>query len=139
MMKIRHVLAALMVIITCTANAAMPPRPAKCPAPETIAAQGVESAYFDDDSHKYSAVVFSDFDTSDDWAFVIGDIKASSSDDAVIKANTALQSLRLRTRKPQANQQYQVWYCLYTTKEGYLSGAITPLDFNISKLRGVLR
>ena len=103
----------------------VPPQPTKCPAVVNIQKTSFISAKkFNDGS--YGSFQLGTYDTQDTWAFIVAHIPASSTQDAVSKAETALKSLSFYSG-PQYFAQHNLWACFYDISSGYQAITVTPL------------
>lgn len=103
---------------------AMPPRPAKCPSVAVIKSAGL--SYTDTNEEGYVAYQINHYTTSSLWAFGVGGISASSSEEAISIGYQALVTLN-GSPTPVAIPAENVWACLYSNSSGLLSVAFTPI------------
>ena len=115
----------LFACFTQIAQASLPPKPSKCPGVSAISSVGIQIAQPGDNGTWVAGVLSNRYDTTDAWTFAVGDISASSEQDAKAKATDSLSSLNFKMG-PIPVTQYNVWACLYTTSQGYRAIAVTP-------------
>ena len=113
---------------TSLAYAEIPPRPASCPGVASIQ-QTPFLASEQEKNGKYMAVQISSYDTYNAWGFVIGEIVASSKEDALNKANSVIYTLHFNSGPSYFDKQNE-WVCLYDVGNNYLALALTPLPSN---------
>lgn len=106
-----------------------PPQPQKCPSASAIQAVGVSRTVIETSNLWFTGRRHQNYDTTDAWTFVLGNIVATGANDAYNKAVVGLTSLSFPTG-PMVGPLSK-WLCLYTTLEGYTGVAITtPIALN---------
>ena len=125
-MKTKLILAATLLAFSTLAQA-MPVKPAKCPSPASLAANGLNrnTVALDRDGLWAVGMMKNKYDTRDPWTFVIGRIRANNADDAFQKATANLSSLSFQVG-PIAVERINRWGCGYNTAAGYTASAFTP-------------
>jgi hypothetical protein len=107
-------------------------KPEKCPSVSSIITEGLN--YVEKNGETYIAAQVSRYGTSDTWGFVVWEIAATSTEDALNKGQNALSSLSYRAG-PTYIASENVWACLYHTANGYKAAALTPI--NVSGIKVV--
>ncbi len=109
---------------------AFPAKPASCPSTGALKGVPFMMAQEDTKTHRgYIAFTMSNYQTQEQWGFVLGFIQASNPMEAVLKANQVLPSVRGNPQPMPIDQpQYKGWACLYGVEGGYQAIAITPLS-----------
>src|SRR5687768_196324 len=109
-------LATSTLFLASTSFANMPPKPAKCPGASAIPAVKFDAAQMNQqDGSWIVGTIHSKYDTKDTWTFALVGIQAKNESDARTLANKAVKSLSF-IGGPIANDQYQVWGCLYQSQ-----------------------
>ncbi|WP_367607027.1 DUF4949 domain-containing protein [Legionella sp. W05-934-2] len=97
----------------------------RCPGVEAIQAQGI-SMVLPIDFNLYIGMETSNYDTDNEWAFLIGPVESEDYDDAVGQANDSLKSL---SGSPMPEEEEGVTFCEYNTGSDELAAiAITADD-----------
>ncbi len=113
------------LLFSASSWAAVPPEPDKCPAVEPIAQSHFNKAQKSFDG-TYGALMLSYFDTQALWGFVVAQIPATSTEDAMLKAKASLSTLTFDAG-PMYLKSNNIWGCAYTVDAGYPILALTPL------------
>jgi hypothetical protein len=123
----KYILATLTsVILAQTAFAiAPPPAPAFCPGETAIKNYGVSRNTMEFDGAWIAARRSFAYNTNVLWSFVIGNIPATDTNDAYLKATAALQSIFLEMG-PFYDVSSNSWVCLYGTGPGYPAVTVHP-------------
>lgn len=125
-MKYGLLLSALLLSASATwAATTPPPKPDKCPAVTFITQNKFAIAQQASDG-TYGVLMLNKFDTQDIWGFVVAEIPASSSQDALTKAKNSLTTLTFKSG-PMYLTSNNIWGCVYTVDAGYPVLALTPL------------
>ena len=110
-----------------------PPQPQKCPGVAAIQGIGVSRTVLQSSNLWFTGRRHQLYDTSDAWTFVLGNIVATSANDAFNKATAGLATLS-NPLGPIVGPLSK-WLCVYTTYEGYTGVAITsPIALNAAPL-----
>lgn len=105
-------------------------QPLNCPDVREIRRVGVSHNAIQDANGKwYTGRLSNPYGTAERWTFGIGGIEASTINQAILRAQNALQSLQFVAGPIQRAGR---WGCLYSNNSGYLSGTVTPplIPFN---------
>lgn len=127
-MQIKLFSAALLSVafmFTQAAHANMPPKPDRCPGASAIKSAGIEVVMQSGNGTWVAGIEANKYDTADAWTFAVGEIPASSEEDARAKAIESLRNLQFKLG-PVPVAQYNVWACLYQTDQGYRAISVTP-------------
>jgi hypothetical protein len=119
-----RLLSFLIILGFCSQTFAMPPKPVACPKAALIKAYGL--TYTDFDEGSYTVFQINDYGTRHLWAFALGEINASSAQEALSIGYTVLNSVNGNPR-PTAIPSENVWACIYTNNSGIFSIAFTPI------------
>jgi Domain of unknown function (DUF4949) len=137
-MSMKHLLIKILAFTLLTLSAmshAFPPKPSACPSAALIKAGGLAYAEFDEGS--YIALQISQYGTSKLWGFGIGDIQASSPEQALSIGYQALASLN-GSPTPLPIQSENLWACLYSTNSGHLAAAFTPVPMGAKVKKSIM-
>lgn len=125
-MKFKLLCTSMILFLSQSALAEMPPRPEKCPDVSAIQSRGVADIERGNAPGKWFASVLSNsYHTKELWTFVLGPIEATDENDAKNKAVTSLASLTLE-EGPLPVEWLNRWVCTYNNKSGYSAVAVTP-------------
>lgn len=118
---------ALAILAAATTANALPGKPAKCPAVNSLIIGGVSRQVVEKGSDGFWAAGIrkNKYDTKETWTFVIGRILASDANDAYTKAAGSLNSLSF-IQGPVYVAQTGKWTCYYNTAPGYLGVTVSP-------------
>lgn len=120
----------LTLVVSASAWAVVPPpQPEKCPAVESIQQNKIVTAIKSSDG-SYGAILLNKFDTKEMWGFVIAEIMANSSQEALTKAKEAVNTLTFLSG-PTYFATSNIWGCVYRVEAGYPVLALTPLPTQI--------
>ncbi len=121
----------LALIVSAAANA-MPTKPAVCPTAIALQAANFELVQKHPEKETWiAAQLHNNFETEDAWSFAVVKIQADNEADAKAKAEASLASIQFKDG-PIAFEKYNVWFCGYSTAEGYFAAAVTPaIGFNL--------
>lgn len=119
-----RLLTSIMVLSMYSQAFAMPQKPATCPHAALIKSFGL--AYTDFEEGTYSVFQINNYGTRNLWGFGIGDINASSPQEALSIGYIALASLS-GTPLPIAIPSDNIWACFYSNNSGLISVAFTPI------------
>ena len=125
------------LVFSASAWAGVPPQPEKCPSVATIAQNKFVTAQKATDG-TYGALMLNKFDGNEMWGFVIAEIVAASSQDALAKATAALGSLALLSG-PMYFSSNNLWGCVYSVEDGYPVLALTPLPAQVRSAQDLLQ
>lgn len=128
-MKIRT-LVAIVCLGLSQLVAAFPAKPASCPTSGALKGVPFLMAQEDTQTHRgYIAFTMSNYQTQDQWGFVLGFIQANNPMEAVLTANKVLPTVQGSPQPMPIDQpQYKGWACLYGVEGNYQAIAITPLN-----------
>ncbi len=112
-----------------SAWAVIPPQPEKCPSVAAITQTKFVTAQKSTDG-SYGALMLSKFDAAEMWGFVVAEIPATSTQDALAKATAALSSLTFLSG-PMYFASNNTWGCVYSVEAGYPVLALAPLPVQI--------
>lgn len=104
--------------------------PKSCPKASVLKSIPLNVAKLDKETGDYFAYNVNTYGTKNRWAFIIGNIEASSQSDAVTKANEALPTVTDAMKKPHYDAESELYVCVYNVGNGYVAGAITSSDAN---------
>jgi hypothetical protein len=112
---------------------AMPPQPAVCPSVTTIGGVGVSRTTVQINRLWFAGRRSNTYATGNKWTFVMGNIPASTANDAYLKATANLPSLFIEAG-PFYESEIDRWVCIYGTATGMPAVAMNPplVTFNSS-------
>ena len=129
-MRLRLLVAPVVLFITQLVNATPSPKPVSCPTDLAIKKIGV-SAIAQDRADTWMAVELkNNYGTSDEWTFMITAFKGNTPEEILKKANEALTKLYFTDGPIQNGQK---WFCTYLTgSDPFIVGmAVTPAGWNL--------
>tara|TARA_R110000868_G_scaffold354198_1_gene615506 strand:+ start:1895 stop:2317 length:423 start_codon:yes stop_codon:yes gene_type:complete len=123
----RKLLAVMAALTLATSSFAMPVKPANCPTADAIRAGGLSKDVVEQDINGMWVVALmqSNFDTQNNWSFVVGQITAQDREDAYAKATASLASVTF-ARGPLPVTRINRWGCSYNNAANYVAFALTP-------------
>ncbi len=125
-MKLKKMTAILTILFGMSSVVhAMIPKPEKCPSVSTIQATSFDIIKQKKNSENgWEAWINSNnFDTNNDWVFMLDIPNANDEKDARAQALEAVKGLRL-FEGPE--DMWDFWYCSYMNGQGYGAVAVTP-------------
>lgn len=115
------------LVLSQTAFAGMPPKPASCPSASAIQAVGVNAYEAGDTPGTWIVgVQANNYGTPNNWTFAVLNIPAPSGEAAMKIAKAELSTIGANT--PPEASPIGLWICLYQVKGGYWTAALTPVN-----------